>query len=215
MVKLYSHKTKLTCNLLKVNQQTEALSEKLRNIFISSMKRYGYIGFSREIDNLFHYCSTYLYITEQTPSKIVMIGRVTPRLAGRILPFEMGILEDGSSYTLQTRCEAVADINTFTYVKGYYEDAMPLLTAGFGYCAKLLNAQEAYCLFDVDNDRIKHKYLSVGFTLSDEFPLALVFPTFCKKQDDLIQPVRWRVMKWDYENIKYYADLAKEYYVND
>jgi hypothetical protein len=59
----------------------------------------------------------------------------------------MGLREDGGSYSLGDD-EPVVDINTYTYVRGYYEQAMPLLVAGFGYCSKSFNARRAYCLYE-------------------------------------------------------------------
>jgi hypothetical protein len=211
--KLCNPQTDLTCNLIAVNRSTEALAEKLRDMFISSMTNYGYVGFSREIDNIFHYHSIYLYITDQrSEDNIIMVGRVTPRLDGKIVPFEMGTLKDKSSYTIKSS-EPIVDINTFTYVKGHYERAMPLITAGFGHCASMLNAKKAYCLFDVENDNIRDKYLSIKFTLSEEFPDPVEFESFRKTIGDSSKPVSWRVMEWSDETIKYYADLAKEFYI--
>lgn len=210
MFKLHDKKTKLTCHVLQVSGDTEELAEELREMFITSMTNYGYTGFDHDIDNIFHYRSTYLYITDQESSNIVMVVRVTPRPTGTFLPFEMGLLEDGRSYKL-TDAKAVADINTYTYVRGHYY-AMPLITAGFGYCANMLNAQEAYCLFDEENDSIRDKYLSIRFKLSEEFPDPIIFQTFRKKKGDSDEPVRWRIMKWDYPTIKHYANLAKEFY---
>jgi len=113
-------------------------------------------------------------------------------------PFEMGVRENGGSYSLGNE-EPVVDINTYTYVRGYYERAMPLLIAGFGYCSKSFNARRAYGLYDVENERIERAYLSVGFVFAKRFPGLLHFPTFYKRKGDRLEPARWQVMEWDNE----------------
>ncbi|MDQ3797979.1 MAG: hypothetical protein M3384_00875, partial [Acidobacteriota bacterium] len=157
------------------------------------MNNFGYVGFSREIDNVFQARSTYLYITEA--ENVIMTCRVTPRPPGTIVPFEMGIRESGSFYRLADD-EPVADINTYTYARGYYERAMPLLAAGLGYYLKIWNIETAYCLYDVANEKIKRAYMSIGFMLSDRFPEPIHFPTFYRQIGERLEPVRWQIMQW-------------------
>lgn len=207
--KLYDSANGLTCHYVPANGTTDDLVEPVRDMFIDSMSDFGYVGFSREIDNVFHVRSTYVYVTEAT--RVVMTGRVTPRPSGTIVPFEMGVREDGGHYRLDAE-EPVVDINTFTYVRGYYERAMPLLIAGFGDCSKRFNAGRAYCLYDVANEKIKRAYLSIGFVLSKRFPEPIHFPTFCRNIENHLEPVRWRIMEWDYETIEGHARSAMERY---
>lgn len=207
--KLYDPANRLTCHLVQVDGTTDALVESVRDMFIASMSNFGYVGFSREIDNMFHMRSTYVCITES--ADIIMTGRVTPRPLGTIVPFEMGVREDGGFYSLNEE-EPVVDINTYTYVRNYYERAMPLLTAGFGYCSKKLNARSAYCLYDVKNEKIKRAYMSIGFVLANRFPEPIHFPGFCSRIKGRLEPVRWRVMEWDSETIELHARTAVERY---
>ncbi|HEX9959777.1 MAG TPA: hypothetical protein VGB00_02515 [Pyrinomonadaceae bacterium] len=207
--KFYDSVNGLTCHYVPVDETTGDLVETSRDMFITSMNNFGYVGFSREIDNVFHARSTYVYITEA--ENIIMTCRVTPRPPGTILPFEMGIREGGGSYRLGDD-EKVIDINTYTYVRGYYERAMPLLTAGFGYYSKICNAETAYCLYDVENEKIKRAYMSIGFVLSDRFPKPVHFPTFCRQIEGRLEPVRWRVMEWNYETIERQARVAIDNY---
>lgn len=207
--KLYDPANGLTCHFVRVDDTSLDVVESVRDMFVASMNDYGYEGFSREIDNMFHLRSTYVYITEA--AKIVMTGRVTPRPTGTIVPFEMGLREDGGSYSLGDD-EPVVDINTYTYIRGYYERAMPLLVAGFGYCSKSFNARRAYCLYDVENERIERAYLSIGFVFSKRFPEPIYFPTFYKRKGDRLEPARWQVMEWDNETIEYQARIAVERY---
>ena len=98
--KLYDPLNGLTCHFAPVDGTNDELVESVRDMFIASMNDYGYEGFSREIDNMFHMRSTYVYITDA--SKIVMTGRVTPRPAGTIVPFEM-------DETVQPWCVQIAE----------------------------------------------------------------------------------------------------------
>lgn len=206
---MYDRKNGLTCCHVPVNSNTEDLVESVREMFIASMNIFGYVGFSREIDDVFHRRSTYVYVTES--EKIVMTCRVTARPPGEIVPLEMGVREDGGSYQL-TGDEQVVDINTYTYVRGYYENAMPLLAAGLGYYSKARGARRAYCLYDVANAKIRRAYFSIGFVLSKRFPEPIHFPTFCRQLDGRLEPVRWRVMEWDYKTIDRHAQTAVEDY---
>jgi hypothetical protein len=206
---LYDQGNGLTCHQVPVNSTTEDLVESVRDMFIASVNKFGYVGFSREIDDVFHRRSTYVYITEAT--KIVMTCRVTARPLGAIVPLEMGVREDGGSYHL-TVGERTVDMNTYTYVSGYYEHAMPLLAAGLGHYSKACGARRAYCLYDVVNERIKRAYFSIGFVPSNRFPEPIHFPTFCRQKDGRLEPVRWRVMEWDYKTIKRHARTAVEDY---
>lgn len=208
--KLYDHASGLTCHQVPVNATTDALVESVRDIFIASIKEFGYVGYSREIDDVFHKRSAYIYITKS--EKVVMTCRVTTRSLGEIMPFEMGLREDGGSYRLAQEEQAV-DINTYTYVRGYYEQAMPLLAAGLGYYSKLIGAQSAYCLYDVRNEKIKRAYASIGFVLSSRFPEAIHFPTYCRLMNDRLESVRWSVMEWDFKTIETHARDAEERYL--
>lgn len=180
-------------------------------MFIKSMNNFGYEGFSYEIDDIFHTRSTYVYITEA--NIVVMTCRVTSRPVGTIVPFEMGVREDGGSYRLGEE-EPVVDINTYTYVRGYYkkDQALRLLAAGLGYYSKICNARSAYCLYDVANEKIKQAYMSIGFVLSNRFPEPIHFPTFCRWIEGHLVPVRWWIMEWDNETIKRQACAAMEHY---
>jgi hypothetical protein len=208
--KLYAPADRLTCHYVPVDGTTNDLVEPVRDMFIASMKDFGYVGFSCEIDNVFHVRSTYVYITES--KRVIMTCRVTPRPAGTIVPFEMGVREDGGSYRLDEE-ETVVDINTYTYVRGYYDRAMPLLAAGLGYYSRMCNARSAYCLYDVANEKIRLAYTSIGFVLSNRFPEPIHFPSFCKLIEGRLEPVRWRVMEWNYETIERQARSAVEHYV--
>lgn len=123
----------------------------------------------------------------------------------------LGVREYGGSYSL-AEDEALVDINTYTYVRGYYERAMPLLAAGLGYYSKLCNAERVYCLYDVTNEKIKQAYISVGFVPSGRFPELIYFPTFCRQMEGRLEPVRWQIMEWDNETINRHAHDAVERY---
>ena len=156
----------LTYYEVPVDGSTDALVEEIRNMFIARMKDFGYIGFSHDIDNEFHYRSTYVYVANEIGT-IVMTSRITNRPIGKTIPFEMGIMENGNSYSLQSY-ENVIDINTYVHVKEYYEHSMPLLAAGFGRHLDNLGVEKAFCLYDVKNFIIKKAYISIGFIPSKD-----------------------------------------------
>jgi hypothetical protein len=200
--------TDLICHFVPVNNATEHLVSPVRDMFIESMNNFGYVGFSREIDDIFHRNSTYIYISEA--GNVVMTARVTTRPLGAIIPFEMGIRESGGSYNLHCK-EHIVDINTFTYVRGYCESALPLMTAGLGCFTKACGAQRAYCLYDIANEKIKRIYNSIGFVQSEAFPEAVYFPTFYRARNGRLEPARWRVMEWSHETIERQAASGRRY----
>ncbi|MES1243365.1 MAG: hypothetical protein ABUT39_17270 [Acidobacteriota bacterium] len=77
------------------------------------------MGFSWDIDDIFHRRSAYFVITDGS-GHLVMMGRGTHRRPGEKLPFEMALREDGSSYVLDPE-HPVMDFNTYTYQPGTYE----------------------------------------------------------------------------------------------
>jgi hypothetical protein len=207
---LYDPEHGLTCHRVPVDGTTDGLVEPVRDMFIASMTNFGYVGFSREIDDIFHRRSTYVYVTGQT-GEVLMTCRVTPRDPGTIVPFEMGLKEDGGSYRLD-QDEHVVDINTYTYVPGHYEHSMPLLVAGLGRFARSYCATSAYCLYDIANEKIRRAYTSVGFVLSERFHEPIHFPTFCREVEGQASPVRWRIMSWDEKTIEGHDRSARERY---
>ncbi|HEX2643941.1 MAG TPA: hypothetical protein VHU81_13190 [Thermoanaerobaculia bacterium] len=207
---LLDPETGYLCHQTPVRAGADELVEPVRQMFVDSMESFGYVGFSHAIDETFHRRSTYNYVTAPD-GRVVMTCRITPREPGTIVPFEMGLREDGSSYRLDGDSRVV-DINTYTYVPGHYEIAMPLLVAGLGQFAKEWGAAEAYCLYDMANDRIKRAYLSVRFVLSSRFPEPVHFPTFGRRVDCHLEPTRWRVMEWSADTIEAHAVSATERY---
>jgi len=203
----------LTYYEVPVDGFTDELVEEIRNMFIARMKDFGYIGFSHDIDNEFHYRSNYVYVANEMGA-IVMTSRITNRPIGKIIPFEMGIMENGNSYSLESY-ENVIDINTYVHVKEYYEHSMPLLAAGFGRHLDNLGVEKAFCLYDVKNFIIKKAYISIGFIPSERFPEPIYFPTFCRRSrrtENGHKRVFWRIMEWDSTTIEHHSRIAKEKY---
>ena len=92
-------KNGLMCCCVPVTPETEELTRPLRTYYAERAAQFGYVGFSWEIDDIFHRRSVYFVITDG-PGNLVMMGRGTHRRPGEELPFEMAVREDGSSYVL-------------------------------------------------------------------------------------------------------------------
>src|SRR5689334_1504566 len=120
--------TGLVCCRVPVGPATEELTQGIRSYYADKAAQFGYVGFSWEIDDLFHARSEYLTVVDSA-GELVMTCRGTRRSPGEPLPFEMADQEDGSRYVLDPD-RMVVDFNTYTYRPGSYEQAMPLQIAG-------------------------------------------------------------------------------------
>lgn len=207
---LYDPVTELTCHRVPVDGTTRGLVEPVRGLFVACMSNFGYVGFSYEIDDVFHRRSSYIYITDSA-GNVIMTCRATRRDSGTVVPFETGLREDGRSYHLSD-APRVVEINTYTYVRGHYDHAMPLLVAGLGQHCKANAAEGAYFLYDVGNDRIRRSYLAVGFTLSERFPEPVHFNSFGRSIGGRLVPTRWRILEWSQETIEGHDRAARERY---
>lgn len=204
---ILDHSSGLTCHFASVSSATRPLVEQLREMYVARAKEFGYVGFSYEIDDIFHRRSTYIYITEA--DKVVMVCRATPRPPGMFLPFEMGLREDGGSYKLGEN-EKAADLASYTHVKGYYQKAFPLLAAGMGRYLKAYGAPTAYSLYDIAHEKVEQVHFLNGWVPSSRFPEPVYFPTFCQHTGAGLKPVLWRVTEWDWERIAYLDRSASE-----
>lgn len=206
---IYDHAKGLACHFIPVSSATEAFVEQFRKMYIARASEIGYVGFSYEIDDIFHLRSTYICITEA--EKAVMVCRVTPRPPGTILPFEMGVREDGGSYKLADN-EKAADLAAYTHIKGHYQNAFPLLAAGMGRFLKAYDIPIAYSLYDIAHKKVEQVHLSNGWVPSSKFPAPVHFPTFCRQTDSGLEPVFWKITEWDYQRIAYLDHMATEHY---
>jgi hypothetical protein len=179
---LRDSETGLVCCRVPVEPSTEEMTRKIRSYYAERVTQFGYVGFSWEIDDIFHRRSVYVFVVDPA-GDLVMTCRGTHRRPGEPLPFEMALREDGTSYVLDPG-EPVVDFNTYTYRPGSYETAMPLLVAGLGCHARLQGARRAFCLYDVRNDRIRRAYTEFGWEHAPEFPDPIHFPTYGRMEED-------------------------------
>lgn len=203
--------TGFVCCRVSVRPETEVLTRALRAYYAERAAQFGYVGFSWEIDDIFHQRSIYIFVTDGS-GNLIMTGRGTHRRQSDGLPFEIAIRADGGSYTLDPT-RPVVDFNTYTYQRGFYETAMPLQIAGFGCYAKLLGAQRAYCLYDVKNDRILRAYSEYLWEPAPEFPDPIYFPTYGRMEEGHFVPTRWRVLEWTEETIERLDREARERFI--
>ena len=205
---IHDPRTGLVCSCVPVNPDTEELTRSVRSFYEERVTQFGYVGFSWEIDDMFHHRSVYLVVSDGS-GNLVMTCRGTHRLSGEPLPFELALRDDGTSYVLDPE-RPVMDFNTYTYQPGAYETAMPLQIVGLGHYAKLQQAQRAYCLYDVKNDRIRRAYTAFGWEHADEFPEPIHFPTYGRMEEGRFEPTRWRVFEWTEETIDRHDREARE-----
>jgi len=201
----------LVCCCVPVTPETEDLTRTLRTYYAERAAQFGYVGFSWEIDNIFHRRSVYFAITDGS-GNLVMMGRGTHRPPGEELPFEMALREDGSSYVLNPEYP-VMDFNTYTYRPGVYETAMPLEIASWGCYAKLQRARKAYGLYDLKNDRVLRAYREFAWEHAPEFPEPIHFPTYGRIEDGCFIPTRWGILEWTEETIQRIDRDARERFV--
>jgi hypothetical protein len=202
----------LDLHLVPMVDDTAQLCAEIRGLFVQTMINYGYTGYDFEIDSAFHRNSVYFAITRPELG-IMMTGRIT-RPTSQGLPFEIGLRADGSSYH-RTKPESVLDVNTYTYLPGQYQMAMPLLCAGFCRYLKLADAQRSFCLYDLDNRKIERAYHQIGFVPSQEFPNPIYFPTFERLIGNSRVPVYWRIMEWAPESLEEHATRSDSLVVAD
>lgn len=208
---LLDPKNELVCCCVPVTPETEELTRMLRTHYAERAAQFGYVGFSWEIDEIFHRRSVYFVITNGS-GNLVMMGRGTHRQPDGGLPFEMALREDGSSYVLKADV-LVMDFNTYTYQAGAYDTAMPLEIASWACYTKLQNARKAYGLYDVKNSRILRAYTEFYWELSPEFPDPIHFPTYGRIENGLFTPTRWGVLEWTEETIERLDRDARQRYV--
>jgi hypothetical protein len=124
-------KTGLVCSCVPVTPATEEMTRAVRTFYVERVTQFGYTGFSWEIDDVFHQHSVYLVVSDGN-GNLVMTCRGTHRHLGDVLPFELALRDDGTSYVLDPD-RLVMDFNTYTYQSGAYETAMPLQIVGLGH----------------------------------------------------------------------------------
>ena len=125
---IHDPKNGLVCSCVPATPETESLTKAIRVFYAERVTQFGYTGFSWEIDDIFHRRSVYLVVSDGA-GNLVMTCRGTHRRPGEVLPFELALRDNGSSYVLDPGRPAM-DFNTYTYQPGAYEGAMPLQIIG-------------------------------------------------------------------------------------
>jgi hypothetical protein len=196
----------LTCRQVPVDQAHAALVNRLKEYIISGFAKGGYEGFSPEIDAYYDPFSTYFYVEDQS-GKLLATVRITQKTKDNILPFEQGLLRDGSSYRLDEPVKT-ADANSFLFSS---PRALPLLFAAIARFAVKRGVEKGFCLIDISLDRFKKIYLAGGYKLSAKYAEPIYFPTFGKTVDGEFRPTYWSVLELDHAAILQHSLEAEHY----
>jgi hypothetical protein len=189
---LVDKKHSYTCYQVAITPENQGKTEKARQLVAEALTRYGYEGWSDEIDHSYDRTSFY-FIVEDKAGEIVATTRLINRVPGMVVPLEVGDRPDGAHYSLEHETKKIADINSFFYKRGEARALIPLFSALARYGA-LTGVDRAYCMLDINNEKIKQMYLRAGFRFSPRYTEPISFPTFGKTTPDGFVPTPWTIM---------------------
>ncbi len=176
-------------------------------------EKFGYVGFSMEIDNRFDADSQYFY-TRNESGLIVVTSRVTVRRPDNIIPFEMGFKPDGTKYIVNEPCN-VGDVNSFGASWNYLGESFEALFLLYVCLANFVigkGMEKVFCLLDLDNPQIVQTYTGAGFELSEKYKEPIYFPSYGKlDENNNLVPTKWRIMEMTAEKFQEYADKTTEF----
>ena len=182
-----------TCYQLPINEDNREKVEAARTLVAGSLLKYGYEGWSNEIDRR-NDPHAFYFIVEDDQGEIVATSRMIHRITDNTIPLEQGLKEDGTSYSLHEETRNVVDINSFYNKKGHTRALFPLFAA-MGRHAWLTGAQRVYCMLDEDNEYITKLYLKARFKFSEQFSEKIYFQTFGRTSEREFQPTFWTIME--------------------
>ena len=203
-----------TCRQISVSDHRDKY-ERARELVAQAQVKYGYVGWSNEIDRTYDPYATF-FIVEDQAGEIVATTRLVHR-RDSLVALERGFKRDGSQYSLAEENCLVADLNSFYFKKGHQDSLMLLFTTMSRY-GILAGIKRAFCMLDKDNKFIERLYLGAGFRFSRRFQDPIAFPTYHKKIDreagpekDNLQPAYWTIMEMEKASILKMAFLSLRY----
>jgi len=204
--KIINKTTMHKVSLIPINHRHRLELEEIKKYIYDGFTKFGYKGFSIDIDNSYDPLSIYFCIRDKN-SKIVAATRITIKLNGKKIACEYGIRNNGKCYTFKTS-ERIAEMNSFVFSS--YR-ALPLLFATLGKFSYQNNITRGYCLMDVESQRFQEIYKFSGWKESEQYNDTVLFPTFGKITEEQFIPTQWRIMEIDKEKIYKYSLIFNNY----
>lgn len=209
---LEDRKHSFFCRQIPITPENMDVVEAARRIVAGSLSKYGYEGWSNEIDRKNDRHASY-FIVYDRKKNIVATSRMIHRREDNTLPLEQGIRPDGTHYSLEGIPEIMIDVNSFYFKRETVNiPALFLLYATMARYATLSGVNRAFCMLDPNNSFIKKLYLKAGFRFSERFTEPIYFPTFGRTVDGKFEPTYWRIMEMGPYRIMFYASLAFKYH---
>jgi hypothetical protein len=194
------------CRQIPINEENKEITSRIKSYIKEGFEKAGYEGYSYEFDSYFDPYSNYFYVEDKT-GRILATARITDKTKDNLIPFEMGLKDDGTKYKLDEEVH-VGDINSFVFSSFR---ALPLLYAVTGKFAHLMGMKKGFCLLDESSVRIKKIYLGAGFKYSEKYKDKIYFPTFGKTEKGIFKPTYWSIMEIDYDTILQHSRSADNY----
>ena len=170
---LIDRKNGLVCRQIFPTRGNSEMIETARRFLIDAMVKYGYEGFSEDIDRTYDSKAAFFVVTDKD-NNLIATARMVSRVEGENLPFEDGRRPDGSNYSTTTDHFRWSEINSFAYKKGQAK-ALPVLFAALGRYAWLSGITRVACLLDKNNNKTASLYSRAGFCLSNDLPMKYIF----------------------------------------
>jgi hypothetical protein len=183
--------------------------ETARRFLIDAMVKYGYEGFSEDIDRTYDSKAAFFVVTDKD-NNLIATARMVSRVEGENLPFEDGRRPDGSNYSTTTDHFRWSEINSFAYKKGQAK-ALPVLFAALGRYAWLSGITRVACLLDKNNNKTASLYSRAGFCLSKRFTDEIYFPTFGRTKNGRFEPTNWAIMTMNLSYIFFHSLRASQF----
>ena len=197
------------CFQLPIDKANKKKAELTRALVAGTLKKYGYKGWSNKIDRG-NDANAFYFVVENKEGEIVAATRMIRRIPGSRLPLEQGVKADGSSYSVEGLNERIADINSFYHKKGHGRALILLYAAMARYCV-YTGVSKAFCMLDIENQKIKKLYFQAGFKYSERFDEKIYFPTFGRVGKKGLEPTGWTILEMNQTNILKFALLSLKY----
>jgi hypothetical protein len=204
-----------SCRQITAIPEELAKYERARELVAQAQIKYGYVGWSNEIDRTYDHHASF-FIVEDHDGEIVATSRLVHRGESLVAP-EKGFKKDGTHHSFADEAVPIVDINSFYFKKGH-RDCLMLLFSAIARYGAMAGIKRAFCMLDKENQFIEKLYLAAGFRFSSKFSEPISFPTYHKKIDrnggedaSNLQPACWTIMAMEKATILKLAFLSLKY----